>query len=764
MEIIRKRICIEDFISRTQGSNKTITEEGINTWGNIPKSVIINGGIVKYGTLMNMYYDILGIITKSTYYIYNKNYDKWVVFNNDWREIVFVETNVINNKILYSDTLPTDKDNTDKIIGLTNKTNVKIFYDDSKLVFGEEKNGFELFNYVNILLGKIVVPYEYDEIHVPYFVYLNDIDRILNFMNNLKNLRQNCCTKKDYKDYGGDKFYDFLTSIKDDKTIISLQNKIEYSLPTIDIPILLTGKLYDLGQYRTYDVDVVDIEPEINQEDITTSPIVKTKSESKFRTLRKRKVSVDDKGNELPGIIGNHNLLKIPYEEGYIKNMQFINNNLYGDLITSMKETCTVREITEGMFETLNSMIIDTVDYETYTFECDVFNMKSIKIDNISENDKPIDGDIPIDAKYRLKGELRLNTDVVDGKYKFVNVILYIQYGNIIERIPLHIISELSIGDIRKFNSMGITINITGINKQSNNGINFDINNGKLKHEQLQENEVIIETVSFKNDIDFNSYVDKKIKNIVDQLLSYFNENYPKILCLKQDYEFINDMPTSENNSKKGSIYISFSNPQIEVTYVLGAKLNKLVTCSECNKELFMSDFSEHWREHGKDQIKDSNDIKYKIVIDEINPFNFDGEDLNNWNGDGIWYRETYPIKKLCAQIYRVNDIDKLFCYDEIDFKSKETNYFFDGIDFSRKNYILCDDVIYKSETYKRDSTNDAVFKDEKMLGINFPLKEDYDVVIDRGISSCFDKHLQLCDVKTWQDMENYRNGMYLNK
>ena len=33
---------------------------------------------------------------------------------------------------------------------------------------------------------------------------------------------------------------------------------------------------------------------------------------------------------------------------------------------------------------------------------------------------------------------------------------------------------------------------------------------------------------------------------------------------------------------------------------------------------------------------------------------------------------------------------------------------------------------------------------------------------IERGSSAAFERHLQLTELKTWQDLENYRNGMFL--
>ena len=49
-------------------------------------------------------------------------------------------------------------------------------------------------------------------------------------------------------------------------------------------------------------------------------------------------------------------------------------------------------------------------------------------------------------------------------------------------------------------------------------------------------------------------------------------------------------------------------------------------------------------------------------------------------------------------------------------------------------------------------------------MGLSIPMNEKYDVIIDRGSSAAFERHLQLTEVKTWQDLENYRNGMFLNK
>jgi hypothetical protein len=179
-------------------------------------------------------------------------------------------------------------------------------------------------------------------------------------------------------------------------------------------------------------------------------------------------------------------------------------------------------------------------------------------------------------------------------------------------------------------------------------------------------------------------------------------------------------------------VYIIFDDPQIKIDYVLGGLLRE-------------------------DQF-------YGVTLDEDTPFRYSGTSLDDWNGAGIWYSETYPLKKLCVGEYTINGTTTQYTYDEIDFASQEMTYTYDGIDFPRKNYILCNDIRYKSESHRSYSTSNPIFRDEKMMGLTEPLKESYDVVIDRGASAAFEKHLQLSELKTWADLENYRNGMFLNK
>lgn len=219
---------------------------------------------------------------------------------------------------------------------------------------------------------------------------------------------------------------------------------------------------------------------------------------------------------------------------------------------------------------------------------------------------------------------------------------------------------------------------------------------------------------------------------------------YPEILCVKQEYDLTYKLYygiTDENGkiatkeqitTRKGYVYVMYHNPKVTITYTIGAKF-KLTGTGQ-------------------------------LSLNETNPFNLLESEYSTWNGNGIWYRETLPIKKSCQNTYKVNGKNLTLTYDEIDLTGKEQTLSFPGIDFPRQNYILCEEVMYRANAWEDDKTNDAVFRDEKMGGLNFPLKENYEVAFNRGMSAAYEKHLQLGEIRTWKDLENYRNGMFLNK
>lgn len=652
----KKRISLDSFISRLPSYVKSIADDGNSndmSWGKIPYDIVIMKDdvelqVIKYNTLLNLYYNLLYIVNSALYFELDKSGKKWIrkfyennsVFK-EYENITFAtELPLIRNEIELGTY-------TDKIVfGITSEAGAKVFYDDIKILAdplneieeGKYQNGFQVINKINEILGKVEIPSKYNNIYVPKSVFLYEVPLLILTLKELKDkkdLYKSCCDKATYEDYGGDEFLEFLNELKD-KSINYHPENIQFKVPTLDIPILLTGKLLDLGQYKAYQVDFLDEKGVVYGENTTiknselpeTNYAVITSGLSKLQTLKKRKMSIDDYGNALPGIYElNKKELKSPFQIDYIKNIQIYNNRYFGDTITSIKESCTPTEV-------------DSNTYQRYL------------------NNNYTEGVSTIDVKYYSPSNM-------------------IKLG----------------GSIKQMSS-----------------------------------------VYFLMEDDLNY----RLSQLRNELYKNLNTTYPSSMCLKQNYKFTYELTyvttddkgivgliKTEIVSKEGTMYVIANDTKIEFTYVIGGELYM-----DSDKQILKS---------------------YKV-----NPFDISKSRDDNkisFNGYGVWYREEFPIRKLQSKNFVINGGEQRLFFDEIIF----------NIDNVNENNIICNNVRYKGDTYKTITTNDPVFRDEKMLGLCLPLKEEIDVLINRGASAAFERHLQLSEIKTWDDLEKYRNGTFLN-
>lgn len=672
MEIIRKKICLEPFKSRIPSLIDTVTINGVDknttdgSWGEVPKPITIFGVEFKYGTLMNVYYSALKVVMNAKVKEYDQKGNKWIDLDYDWRDILTDESRPVS----FVTDFPTFNVLDKQLISLVSAEDEYAYDGGISLYFDEYIKGCEFINEVHKLIGKEVTPSKFTGMYVPYFFYLTDVPDIIAFMEDLKTRADKiCCERKRYAEYGGDEFLAYLKDLNV-PTVQPLSGDV-----TIDIPLLLTSTLLDLGVYKSYDVDEVFIDD--TYESVTTQvgdwdvdlgekyceycgfsltddkhdhskchPSINiTKGESKFKTLRKRKRSFDDFGAELPGIHIKDNLkLEMPYQVGYIKNIQTEGNNFYGDLIVSMTEVCTPSEVSSVVYEEVKQKaIIET-------------NGKGFKEATTSN---------PLDT------------------IKSSEVKKSVSYGNV----------KMTQTDVADYALSNYTMHYDGL---------------------------------------------------ISKMSKLLEKNFPEYFCYKQDYDYVYNLTfgitdpesgdlvsSSTTVTYKDSIYMIADDININVVYVLGGRLRK----------------------NGD-----------KLELNETNPFTLNENAYSTWDGDGIWYQEQFPLKKTCLTEFTIDGTKKEYRYDAINFTGKEITYSFDGIDFPRKNYILCNDIRYRTESYHKFCTFNPVFRDEKMMGISGSMKEEYDVAIDRGSSAAFERHLQLSELKTWSDLENYRNGMFLNK
>lgn len=690
MEVIRKKICLEDFISRIPGATPImdiVGEENIektSSWGNIPYKMSFleryeygeDAPIkkFKYQTLVSIYYRCLDVVKNATYYELDRKGNKWIMADMEWRDMLRPETKNQINFIGFVAELPESGAVDRDVYGLTSEEGVRTFYDEVKRMFVKECDGFDVIEEFSEIIGEIFVPSVYDDValdgpHVPYTVFAKHVPQLIKFMEDLKSKSETgCCDLKLYLDYGGDAFLSFLRGIN----ISLFPKKVETEETTLDIPLLITSNVLDLGLFRADDVEYVDengdpIERE--EEPCMTNGsglITGVTGESQLLTLRKRKVSVDDNNVELPGIYyPGMSYLEMPYEVGYIKNIQVRDGVFYGDTIYELKEEFAAYVGGVGTF-TLNASG-DSVEDNTY-------------------KDDSVVSEYP-DIRYRA------GVAAKDGK------IAGFEDGTI--ETPID----------------GLTVayeNEYGTKEMEHGAVMLYVLNQTLRD----------------------------LKNLASSLKSKLENNYPEYFCFEQPYEFKykctygvtvhNEDGTTTREERffdfvrEGMLYVIFRTA-INVTYVLGGEL----------------------------KVQGEN-----VTLIEKSPYELTEEQYDTWNGMGVWYNERYPFSKIATGTYVMDGQAIEVAYDYIDIESKMHTYEFKGIDFPRKNYILSTDIRYSS-AFHDNCTSYPVFRDDKMLGVSMDMQTDYDVLIDRGATGAFERHLKLSEVKTFMDLENYGNNYF---
>ena len=100
--------------------------------------------------------------------------------------------------------------------------------------------------------------------------------------------------------------------------------------------------------------------------------------------------------------------------------------------------------------------------------------------------------------------------------------------------------------------------------------------------------------------------------------------------------------------------------------------------------------------------------------------------------------------------------------YDFIDINFDNEIYEVSSTDIEnlKKNTILSS-IEYSLESITEDYfQKDYVIMDEYTIGVE-DINEDIDISIERGVSSSFERHHILCEIKSLSDLENYRNNLF---
>lgn len=147
--------------------------------------------------------------------------------------------------------------------------------------------------------------------------------------------------------------------------------------------------------------------------------------------------------------------------------------------------------------------------------------------------------------------------------------------------------------------------------------------------------------------------------------------------------------------------------------------------------------------------------VKLDGFIKPIYETTEDGEKIitNSENLTGIHYDEAYIYseqegrERIEGEVYRIK-------YKKINFGLNVDN---------GSTSVILSTVRYKSQNVWNADTAVTLptFRKDYLLGMSEFPTEDVDIVIDRGLSHAFERHLMLCETNTFNDLQNYRNNYF---
>lgn len=380
MEIIRKKICIDDYRSRVIGmlpyveynSGKLIlsghTSNG--NYGNFPINPLINGSTKIYMDMMRNYYFLkeqfrnglkLKKIIRNKEEIWIPNFDErktpYEFVAYDINDFVSNEYDIYQHK---------DKTSiTDNYIVLVSDLEGFIYKGNIAHIKYVDENIIGLFYIPSTLECKITCNSSIFEeigcpipgIRLPDYVFYQKIDSIYDEMV-VMSASTNPCILKKWEEMGGKAYMDLLSSKKTEfltkkneiyamATSATSITKLDSTIPSINISLLLTSKINDIGvmssynEDEEYDTTVSGLEPKI------VSP-ENYKVASQLLTLRDKEFFYDDNGETLPGIFIDN------LDENTKKHFY---NNITNGVITSKVNGTTLAN--DYLTSTLESTIPD---------------------------------------------------------------------------------------------------------------------------------------------------------------------------------------------------------------------------------------------------------------------------------------------------------------------------------------------------------------------------------------------------------------------
>lgn len=146
----------------------------------------------------------------------------------------------------------------------------------------------------------------------------------------------------------------------------------------------------------------------------------------------------------------------------------------------------------------------------------------------------------------------------------------------------------------------------------------------------------------------------------------------------------------------------------------------------------------------------------YELVDDDIISGVFSDDSEKEYKNVGNIYSVVDENGNIIGYKRLLSDYN----FIDVDFDNKIYEVTSTDIENLKKNTILSS-IEYTLESITEDDfQKDYTIKDEYTIGFE-DVSEDINIDIERGLSSSFEKHHILCEIKSLSDLENYRNNLF---
>ena len=619
---------------------------------------------------------------------------------------------------------------------------------------------------VDLCIGKIDIPSRIYNKHikVPKSMLCADVESYIEWLTNYQSLSADCCNTRLWEDMGGDDMFEYLeTSAKTKcEKYADVLNGLDYTMPYIEMPILITQNYTDVGVLTNvdgvkydetlpgpsaeedeltrphgklqtndsglsdYDIDIIihsgecltidqiimcsgetrhmyptTEEFELNPDDYTDDSgftNYPVEVESLLQSLRSRKKYTDDKDNVLPGLFR-------PFEE-YPSGKMF-------------------RCIRQGV-ETFYDLIIIQDDYvesgvtyhtlEYYWSENDSYTKEDVDPSNFYQGfpgvpySKFIVGENESDWQERYNERLSLMEDYATPSAHTPISVAINEWR--MEEIP-YVVTDFVNGDGEQSESLHYPeseINtIAGKHYRTITTCAAGIRIAETEEEENGEDQPFMEHYYFKVKYDNSPESPMEIPFKKGNLTNvyYISSGETSYDPFYYRGDFINEEPVIFEES--GVTYF-------ETTYIVGG--------------FFSGD------ENGT---------------------------YNEYIGGGDVYYEKHPYDPAHVDYVALDGVDNVPVWSEyVDFNADSKEFYSTRYNLYRTGNTANIIEATTGEQWLSGETYDAYLtKEDYLINFSLPPKVDVNVTVDRGGVSAFEKHYKLSECNTMQDLMQYNNGEF---